>query len=69
MPGAMDEQAELKKSTDRILVVIPTYDEIENLSLLVDEIFSLVPQVEILIVDDNEFNIHALKLLLKTVQF
>ena len=53
LPGAMNEQAELKKTTDRILVAIPTYDEIENLPLLVDEIFSRVPQVEILVVDDN----------------
>lgn len=53
LPGAMDEQAELKKTTDRILVAIPTYDEIENLPLLVDEIFSRVPEVEILVVDDN----------------
>lgn len=37
----------------RTLVVVATYNEIENLPRLVDEIFSVAPQVEILVIDDN----------------
>lgn len=35
------------------LIVIPTYNEIENIKEMVDEIFSLYPQVNILVVDDS----------------
>jgi dolichol-phosphate mannosyltransferase len=35
------------------LVVIPTYDERENLSRLVAEIFAVAPAVHVLVVDDN----------------
>lgn len=35
------------------LVTLATYNEIENLPKLVDEILSVVPQVHILVVDDN----------------
>ena len=38
---------------ERILVAIPTYNEIENLPRLVERILESVPQVEILVVDDN----------------
>ncbi len=37
----------------RTLVTIATFNEIENLPRLVDEIQSLAPEVEILVVDDN----------------
>jgi len=37
----------------RILITLATYNEIENLPSLVEEIFSFVPQVDILIIDDN----------------
>jgi dolichol-phosphate mannosyltransferase len=35
------------------LVTLATYNEIENLPKLVDEILSVAPQVDILVVDDN----------------
>jgi len=34
-------------------IVIPTYNEKENISLLVEQIFSLIPDINILVVDDN----------------
>lgn len=37
----------------RCIVVIPTYNEAENLPLLVPEILAQDPRVEILVVDDN----------------
>jgi dolichol-phosphate mannosyltransferase len=35
------------------LVTLATYNEIENLPRLVDEIFAVAPQVDILVIDDN----------------
>jgi dolichol-phosphate mannosyltransferase len=37
----------------KTLIIIPTYNEYENLPALLEEIFSYVPQTDILIVDDN----------------
>jgi dolichol-phosphate mannosyltransferase len=37
----------------RTLVVIPTYNEAENLRIIVDRVRNAVPQVEILVADDN----------------
>ncbi|MBI2480318.1 MAG: polyprenol monophosphomannose synthase [Planctomycetia bacterium] len=37
----------------RTLVVVATYNEIENLPRLVDEIFQYAPDVEVLVIDDN----------------
>ena len=37
----------------KTLIIIPTYNEYENLSPLLENIFSYVPQTDILIVDDN----------------
>src|SRR5687767_8276566 len=37
----------------RTLVIIATYNEIENLPLLVDAIWEVAPQVDILVIDDN----------------
>ncbi|MHB8598785.1 MAG: polyprenol monophosphomannose synthase [Ktedonobacteraceae bacterium] len=37
----------------KALIIIPTYNELENLRPLIQEIFSYVPQTDILIVDDN----------------
>ena len=37
----------------RTLVSVATYNELENLPLLVDEIFAAAPQVDILVIDDN----------------
>ena len=37
----------------KTLIIIPTYNEVENLRPLLQEIFSSVPETDILIVDDN----------------
>ena len=37
----------------KTLIIIPTYNEIDNLSPLLKEIFSYAPETDILIVDDN----------------
>jgi dolichol-phosphate mannosyltransferase len=39
--------------TDRVLVVVPTYNERQNLPLIVPAILSQDPRIEILVVDDN----------------
>ena len=35
----------------RILVILPTYNEIENLPRLVDAIFEVAPEVDVLVID------------------
>lgn len=35
------------------IIILPTYNEKENIGLLIDEIFSLLPEINILVVDDN----------------
>jgi dolichol-phosphate mannosyltransferase len=39
--------------TGRTLVTVATYNEMENLPRLVEEIFRFVPDVDILVIDDN----------------
>ena len=39
--------------TGRLLVIIPTYDELENLPLIVGRLRAAVPEADILIADDN----------------
>jgi dolichol-phosphate mannosyltransferase len=38
---------------DRTLVTVATYNEIESLPKLVDEIFRVAPEVDLLVIDDN----------------
>jgi len=40
-------------NADKTLVTVATYNEMENLPRLVDEIFRAVPQVDLLVIDDN----------------
>ena len=40
-------------SVGPVLIIIPTYNESENLPLLLDAVFELQPEVHILVVDDN----------------
>jgi len=40
-------------SGNSLLIIIPTYNEIENIAPLVKEVFSSVPNAHILVVDDN----------------
>jgi dolichol-phosphate mannosyltransferase len=42
-----------EKASDGILIIIPTYNEKDNLRRLIDEIHRIVPETHILIVDDN----------------
>ena len=45
---------DLRNKVDKTYIVIPTYNEKENLPILVDELFALnIPNLTILIVDDN----------------
>src|SRR5437588_13093725 len=37
----------------KTLIIIPTYNEKENLPLLLTEIFRYVPHIDVLVVDDN----------------
>ncbi len=38
---------------ERALIVVPTYNEAENIDTLLDGIFTHVPQTHVLFVDDN----------------
>ena len=40
-------------NAEKTLVTVATYNEIENLPTLVDEIFRCAPEVDILVIDDN----------------
>lgn len=40
----------------RVLVIVPTYNEIENIKNLINSIFSYVPSANILVIDDNSQN-------------
>ena len=40
-------------ATDKTLVTVATYNEMENLPRLVEEIFRYIPQADILVIDDN----------------
>lgn len=37
----------------RVLVSVATYNELENLPLLVEDVFAVAPQVDLLVIDDN----------------
>ena len=53
-PTVTPDDADSSKSVvRRTLVTVATYNEIENLPRLVEEIFRYTPEVEILIIDDN----------------
>lgn len=43
----------MDKPSDRTLVIIPTFNELENLPLIVGRVRKAAPNVDILIVDDN----------------
>lgn len=50
---AKKKQSKKPSEAPRALIIIPTYNELENLPLLLDAIFELQPNVHILVVDDN----------------
>ena len=43
----------MNKPSDTTLVIIPTYNELENLPLIVGRVRAAAPEVDVLIVDDN----------------
>jgi len=43
----------LMKKTERILVIIPTYNEVENIEKLIPIVLGQYPTVEVLVVDDG----------------
>lgn len=47
------EANELINSLGRILVVIPTYNEVESLPIALDRLLAAVPQTHVLVADDN----------------
>jgi len=53
----------------KTLVVIPTYNERENIAPLIEQIFTLNPKVDILVVDDNSPDKTADVVMEKQVQF
>ena len=46
------------------LLIIPTYNEVDNISPLLKEIFSVLPDVHVLFVDDSSPDGQQIKLLL-----
>ena len=40
-------------SVDRVLVIVPTYEEVHNLASIVERLLAAVPAVHVLVVDDN----------------
>jgi dolichol-phosphate mannosyltransferase len=45
--------AQARGNDSRTLVILPTYEERDNLSILVPQILALSPDLEVLVVDDN----------------
>jgi dolichol-phosphate mannosyltransferase len=50
-PG--DQEAGADPGLGRVLVVIPTYDEVENLRPIIDRVRTAVPTADVLVVDDG----------------
>jgi dolichol-phosphate mannosyltransferase len=45
--------AQNMSNAEKTLVTVPTYNEVENIPLLVDAIFNYLPDADLLVVDDN----------------
>jgi dolichol-phosphate mannosyltransferase len=43
----------MEPAAPRTLIVVPTYDEIENIDDLIDAVLAAVPRAHVLVVDDN----------------
>ncbi len=48
-----DERRAGSRETGRVLVIIPTYDELENLPLILGRVRAAVPDADVLVADDN----------------
>jgi dolichol-phosphate mannosyltransferase len=49
----LEPAADATRATGRTLITLATYNELENLPRLVDEIFAAVPDADLLVIDDN----------------
>ena len=45
--------AQERPAIDRVLVLLPTYDERENLPRILERVHAAVPHADILVIDDN----------------
>lgn len=52
-PSHADSPQAAEPARHATLISLATYNEIENLPLLIDEIFAHVPQADVLVIDDN----------------
>ena len=52
-PTPADDGAAGYPGVGRVLVIIPTYNEIDNVDMIVGRVRAAVPSVEILVTDDN----------------
>jgi dolichol-phosphate mannosyltransferase len=52
-PQPVQESVPVRGTTDRTLVIIPTYNESENLERIVSRVRQSVPAADILVADDN----------------
>ncbi len=43
----------MKMMPARVLVIIPTYNEVQNIALLLPQLFEIGPHISVLVVDDN----------------
>lgn len=43
----------MQESLPRVMVIVPTYDELDNVRALVPRLLALGPNIEVLVVDDN----------------
>lgn len=56
VPDANERDSEVFAAlpeSGRVIVIVPTYNERENLPLILDRLFSAVPDVDVLVVDDG----------------
>ena len=51
--GSLLAMSTAESNAGKTLVAVATYNEIENLPALVDEIFRHAPKVDLLVIDDN----------------
>lgn len=40
-------------SSERTVILLPTYNEVQNIALILEEIFRVAPTVHVLVIDDN----------------
>lgn len=53
MPVANEQSAPVVSKNKSLLITVATYNEIENIPLLVAEILKVMPEADVLVIDDN----------------